>query len=429
MTDTDLRTQQPPEPVELPGRRNRLALAGAGTIVLGAIAKFASGPGQSFFLAAFVDHLIRDAGVTRSGFAALYALATVASSVMALRVGHLVDRKGVGRVWLGVAAGLAAACLGLSVATGPIVVLAALCLMRGFGQGSFPLLGTVLVATRFDARRGRALSLSAQGITLSGVLLPVLAATLISAFGWRHALQVVALGIVVLILPLGLAAGRRPAAASTAGLAPPDGLRQTLRRPGVVRLLWILGVPPLVSTAIVVNAVSLLGQAGMHPATAAAALGLTALAGAVGAFVAGHLADGFSPRVLLTTLGAALTLSVSLMLFAAPATSLIALAVLGLSSGMSGTANGAVWASVYGTDGLGRLQGTASAGQIAGAAAGPLPLVALLGLTGSYEPGLVLLLALAVSATLSGWRWRPPSVSATRRSAPRLEPRAVEQPA
>ncbi len=388
-------------------RWRRSAGRDAGTIALGGVAKFASGPGQSFFLALFVGYLVRDAGVTRSSFAVLYALATIVSSAMTIGVGRLVDREGVRRVWLGVAAGLAGACLALSVATGPLMVLVALCLMRGFGQGSFPLLGTMLVAGRFEARRGRALSASAQGLTLAGVLLPLLGASLISALGWRAALHVIAIGLFVVILPLGLFSGGRPAR-RTAGDPPPVRLADALRRPGVAGLLGILGVPPLISTAIIVYGVSVLGRAGLSPTAAAGVIGATALAGAVGAVVGGQLADRCAPRVLLVALGAMLAAAVALLLPSVALTSVAGLIVLGIANGVSYTANATVWASAYGTEGLGRLQGTANAGQIAGAAIGPLPLAVLLTLTGSYAPGLAVLLGLAVAAMAAGWRWRAP---------------------
>jgi MFS family permease len=374
-------------------------------------------------VAVFVAHLVRGAGVTSSSFAALYALATVVSSAMTIAVGRLVDANGCGRVWITVAAGLAGACAALSVATGPLMVLVALCLMRGFGQGSFPLIGTILVAGRFGKRRGRALSLSALGMTISGVLFPVLAAGLISAFGWRPALRLVALGLLVLILPLGLLAGGRPS--RTASQPPPMRLIDALRRPGVLGLLGVLGVPPLISTAIIVYGISVLGRAGLSASAAAGAISLAALVGTLGSLIGGQLSDRFAPRALLSVLGATLALAVALLLIGRPDTSVAGLMILGLANGMGYTANGTVWASAYGTDGLGRLQGTANAGQIGGAAIGPLPLAALLDLTGSYVPGLALLLMLALIAALAGWRWRAPG---DRSSAPQ-SCRVCPQPA
>jgi MFS family permease len=397
----------------------------AATVALGAVAKFASGPGQSFFIAVFVDHLIRDAGVSRTGFASLYALATTVSAAMVLAIGRLVDRRGVRVVWLGVAAGLASACVGLSLATGPLMVLLALSLMRGFGQGSFPLLGTVLIATRFEARRGRAFSAAAQGVTLAGIVLPGVAAALIALFGWRHALQLVALGIVVAIVPLGLLTSAKRG--SVEGPVPDaHRLGATLRRPGVLPLLLILAAPPLITTAVVINAVSLLGAAGISPGAAAASLGLTSLAGAAGAIAGGQLADRRPPHVILGTLGGILAAGIGLLLLGAAGPSFAGLVLLGLATGMSATANGTVWASVYGLEGIGALQGVASAGQVAGAAAGPLPIAALLALTGGYSAGLGLLLAIAVAAAVAGARWRP-ARDQPARGRPRVHPRLQEE--
>ncbi|HZE04910.1 MAG TPA: hypothetical protein VE127_06790 [Solirubrobacteraceae bacterium] len=59
----------------------------------------------------------------------------------------------------------------------------------------------------------------------------------------------------------------------------------------------------------------------------------------------------------------------------------------------------------------------ANAGRIAGAAVGPLPLPLLEQLTGSYTPGLLLLLTLSIGSALAGWRWRTPDERTVGRSA------------
>jgi MFS family permease len=198
---------------------------------------FSSAPGQSFFLALFVDHLIQDANVSRAGFAVLYALATVVSAITAFQVGHAVDQVGVRRVWPFVAAGLALACLLLSLATSPLLVLVALSLARGFGQGSFPVLGTVLVASR-TARRGRAMGIATQGVNLAGIVLPVAAAVLIGAVGWRSALRIIALLVAALVIPLALFLHRRHGQSGGVASPPlPAGFWSLLRAPGALRLV------------------------------------------------------------------------------------------------------------------------------------------------------------------------------------------------
>ncbi|MEX2448640.1 MAG: MFS transporter [Solirubrobacterales bacterium] len=376
----------------------------AGIVALAACAKFCSAPGQSFFIAIFVDHLIAGTSVTRTGFAAMYGLATVFSAATVLGVGRAVDRRGVAPVWAAVALGLSAGCLALSLATGPALVFLALCLMRGFGQGSFPLLGTVLVASSFEAARGRALSLSSQGIAAATATLPGLCVALIAAFGWRPTLQIVAAALALVVLPLSLLArtGRRRRVASH---STPAGLRETLRRPGVRSLLLIFAVPPLVTTAIVVNAVSVLGEIGLGSGEAAGAIGVMALSAVGGALIGGVLVDRFAPRVVLAALGVALTLSVALLALGVPVLAYGSFVALGVANGLYATANGSLWAQTYGAEGLGRLQSLASSGQILGAALGPLPLALSLSLTGSYAPGLALLAALAGAGLLGGWLW------------------------
>ncbi len=387
----------------------------AGIVALAACAKFASAPGQSFFIAVFVDHLIAGAGVTRTGFAVMYGLATVFSAATVLGVGRAVDRRGVGPVWAAVALGLSAGCLTLSLASGAALVFLALCLMRGFGQGSFPLLGTVLVASSFEAARGRALGLASQGIAVATAILPGLCVALIAAFGWRPTLQIAAAALALGVAPLSLVA-QRGAPHVRAPAPSAAGLRETLRRPGVRPLLLVFAVPPLLTTAVVVNSVSLLGEIGLGVGQAAGAIGAMALCAVAGALLGGVLVDRFASRVPLAAMGAALTLSAALLLLAAPLAAYAAFVVLGLAGGLYSTANGSLWAQTYGTAGLGRLQSLASSGQILGAALGPLPLALSLSLTGSYAPGLALLAALAAAGLVGGWLW---ATRTARREAPR----------
>lgn len=382
------------------------ARAAAAVLALGVIAKLASAPGQSFFLAVFVDDVLRDIGVGRTAFSGVYAAATVVSATMVLGVGRAIDRLGPRTVWFAVAAGLAAACLALSAAAGLVAILVALCFMRGFGQGSFPLLGTVMIASSFDARRGRAMAVATQGLTLAGVVLPGLAAGLIAAFGWRTALQIVAAALVIAIMPLGLAVRRPPRIAPAAPGAGEEGLLATLRRPGVPRLLAVLAVAPLVATALVLHSVSLLGSLGLATGQVAVALGAMAACVAVGAAAGGTIADRCAVRWSLAPIGLALLVATALVLAGTPALAFAGFLALGIATGLSATANGTVWARIYGTHRLGRLQGMSSSAQIAGAAVGPLVLAISASVVGGYAGGLMLLALLSAATLVLGWRWR-----------------------
>lgn len=389
-------------------------------VVLGFLAMFASSPGQSYWLSLFVDDMIAGTGLSRTGFSVVYAGATVFSAAMVLAVGAAFDRRGAAPTWAAVALGLAAGSLLMSFATGALVALVALGLLRAFGQGSFPLVATLLVARTFSGWRGRALAVSHLGATLAAAALPPLAAGLLAAFGWRTSLQVTAAVVLVAVLPLALAVAW---ASPGAALARWPGRRRLRRvRPGQVLaararrfpwregggvLLGVLCAAPLISTAAVFHATSLLGASGVSLAGAAGALSVMAFGGAAGAVLGGTLVDRAGVRASLVAMSALLVLGVGLLMIAVPAAAIAAFAVLGVAGGVNGTGSGAAWARTFGSERLGELQGVAEAGRIAAAALGPLPLAVALQLTGAYAAGLLALGALAVACAVAGARWRP----------------------
>ncbi len=115
-------------------------------------------PGQSYWLSLFVDDMIAGTGLGRTAFSVVYAAATVFSAAIVLALGVVFLRRGPAQTWVVVAVALAVGSLLMSFASGAVAALVALAMLRAFGQGSFPLLGTSLVAQSADpgaARRSR----------------------------------------------------------------------------------------------------------------------------------------------------------------------------------------------------------------------------------------------------------------------------------
>jgi MFS family permease len=389
----------------------------AGAVVaLGFFAMLASSPGQSYWLAMFVDDMIAGTGLSRSAFSLVYGIATSCSAAMVLAVGQLFDRRGPAATWALVSCGLAAGGLLMSVATGPGIAVIALALLRAFGQGSFPLVGTLLVAGTFDAWRGRALAVAQLGNTLAAAALPVVAAALIATFGWRAGLQITAAAVLVVIGPLALVVrrvvGPRPRAARPRRR--PDarrilrGARARARRfpwrDGGTVLLVTLSAAPLVTTGAVFHATSLLGAGGMSLGEAAGALSVLAVTGAAGAIVGGTVVDRLGVRASLLLMNLLLAAGTLLLLIPTVAGGFAGFAVLGLAGGVNGTGSGAAWARTFGVARLGELQGVGESARIGAAALGPLPLAVALATTGSYATGLLILAALALACAATGLR-------------------------
>jgi MFS family permease len=390
-------------------------------LVLGFVAMFASAPGQSFLIAVFVEHFLVGTGLSRTVFSTLYALATVVSAAGMIVLGRAADRFGLRAAWVVAALGLAAACGLASLASGALVAFLALAMLRTFGQGSSPLVGTLLVARWFGRRRGQAMAIATFGITAAAVALPPTVVALVVALGWRDAYRAIGLATLALLLPLALLVrephrrGRRGPDEPAPDEAFPPALRRSRRLPRLevpsrraARLLVVLASPSLVMTAVVFHAVSVLGGRGLSLQQAGAVLALFGAASAVGTIAGGAVADRATTRLLLSLMSGLLAAApIALLLPGAP-TAVAAFVLMGLGGGVYGVVSGIVWARTYGLAQLGKLQGTSFSVQIAGAAFGPLPLALSLSATGSYVPGLAGLAAYALLALAAALGWRDP---------------------
>jgi MFS family permease len=406
------------------------ARAKFGTLALAFVAMVASGPGQSFLIAVFVDEMRVGTGLSRAAFSVLYAAGTVVSALTMLQVGRLADRFGTRLVWVVASVGLAFACVLASAAHGVVLAFLALAFLRTFGQGSFPLLATLLVARRFSARRGQAMAVASLGLTAASVLLPPLAVALIVGLGWRETYRVLGAAVIVFVLPLALFVGSARERAALDGSSPkgeasyPRALRPSrrLRRlsvpsPRARRLLFVMAAPPFVLTAVIFHAVSVLGERGLSFAAAGFALGLLGIASMIGTVLGGGASDRVSTRGLLTGLTGLFLLATSLLLVPAAATAYVAILLLGLAGGLFGVVAGIVWPRTYGLSEIGRLQGMTTSVQITAAALGPLPLALSEAATGSYAVGLLALALYAGCALVVAARWRDPLFVRRARSA------------
>lgn len=390
-------------------------------LALAFVAMFASAPGQSFLIAVFLDEMLAGTALSRTEFSALYAAATVVSAAVMMVLGRATDRFGLRPVWALVSLALAAACAVASLAAGLVLAFVALALLRTFGQGSFPLVATLIVARFFRGARGRAMAVASFGITAAAIVLPPLTVLLIVELGWREAFRILAVALVALVLPLAGLIRREPApvpdeaTARSGEDAFPPALRRSRRLRGLTiptrsaaGLLFVLSGPPLILTAIIFHAISLLGERGLSLHEAGAALSGLGIANALGTIAAGAVSDRIATRLLLSAMSALLAGSAALLLVPTAAAAYLSFLLLGLAGGAFGIASGLVWARTYGLADIGRLQGTAFAVVIVASAAGPLPLALALGVAGTYAPALAALAVYAGLAFVAATRWRDP---------------------
>ncbi|GAC1633428.1 MAG: MFS transporter [Candidatus Acidiferrum sp.] len=81
----------------------------------------------------------------------------------------------------------------------------ALCVMEVLGYVfAGPIATQVLVSRWFSARRGRAMGIAYLGLGSGGVVAPLLIHFLIGAYGWAHALEIIAIALLTVLFPVGI---------------------------------------------------------------------------------------------------------------------------------------------------------------------------------------------------------------------------------
>lgn len=409
-----------------PGARQRFALwmnrrvfYGWVMLVLGGVALFASGPGQSYTFSVFVTPLSESLALSRTAVSSAYGAATLLASLALTSLGSVLDRVGARTVMSGAALLLGLAALGFSQVNGLYSLFAGFVAMRLLGQGALTLAPQHLVAQWFSRLRGRAISFSVLGASASTAAFPPLAQILIDRMGWRLAMA--ALGVLVwaLVLPAAWLLGQdrperlglRPDGAqatrnegtpgtaggtghATAGSEPAIdyGLRRALR----TRVFWIMalsgGLASMLSTGLIFHQFSILERQGVAAPVSAAVFPVFAAAMVGGALLAGLLVDRLPAR-WVQCLGM-LALSTAMFTLNAahtPASALLYGAVLGTASGIVQTTGVYVWPTFFGRRFMGSIQGAAKTIGHAGAALGPVPFGIAYDLLGGYREAIMAL--------------------------------------
>jgi MFS family permease len=157
--------------------------------------------GFPVFYPAFVDSLQFTRAQVTEGFLLGFLVAGLPFGFLA---GAVIDRVGARLVIL-TGAGLIGISLVLMGSMTRLWHYELLCIMEVLGYVlAGPIANQVLVARWFRARRGRAMGYAYLGLGLGGVISPLLVHSLIRNFGWRHALEIVGLLVLVVLFPVGV---------------------------------------------------------------------------------------------------------------------------------------------------------------------------------------------------------------------------------
>ena len=376
---------------------------------------------------AYLVLLREEFGWSKTMLSAAFAMARAESGILGPVQGWLTDRFGP-RVLIRV--GMTIFGLGFilfSQIQGPVTFFLTFFLMAlGSSLGGYLPIGVAIVAW-FRRRRALALSLSASGMAVGGLLTPVVVLAM-SRFGWRTTALVSGLLAIAVGLPLAQLVRRRPEAYGlTPDGEPPRaaaparlalGERDfTAREAMATRAFWYISIGHgaalfVVSAVMVHMVVHVTERLGYSLPQAASVVALMTVMQGIGQVSGGWLGDRFSKRRIAAgcMLGHAAGLLV--LAFASAFWMVLAFAVLhGLGWGMRGPLMSAIRADYFGSAAFGTITGLSSMVLMVGMMGGPLVAGILADRTGSYVLGFSVLAALAAAGSVFFLRARRPMLA------------------
>lgn len=171
-----------------------------------------SGVGQTWFIAVFGEGIRADFDISHGLWGTMFMLATAAAAITMLFLGKTADTWRARKLALWVMMGTILACVMLGFSQNLWLLIMAIYVLRFLGGNMLMHISTVVVSRWFKLHRAKALTFSILGVVLAEATFPLTTTQLITHFGWRATIIIVAvfLAIIGVIIFLRLGDKRIP---------------------------------------------------------------------------------------------------------------------------------------------------------------------------------------------------------------------------
>ncbi len=393
-------------------------------IVLAFVAQFVAVGALSYVSGPFMTPMTEALGWSRAEFTWPRSIGQFVMALAGFVIGAQVDRRGARPLMIGGTVLLAAALFVSAyvqnfwqwvLINGLLVTLGAALLGN--------LVVNVTLAKWFVLRRGRAVAMASMGVSFAGVMLAPLSTWLIDVAGWRLAWQLLAVGALLLTLPVALLMRRAP---EDYGLYP-DGLSQTqlaagggsqaaldyatsltraeaLRTTSFYLIVLAFGLFVINIGVMLLQTVPYLTDAGFPRMTAALMITLASIPSLLSKPVWGHFIDKLDAQPLAAC-GAGITgLALLVIVFSVQAGALagvyLGFLLLGVGWGGMIPLQEVIWANFFGRRHLGAIRGAAMPFSLLIGAGAPLATSYYFDLTGTYHGALLTVAVLNLLSAL-----------------------------
>lgn len=383
-------------------------------LAFGFLMTFASGAGQTYFIGIFGPSIQQHFALSHTQWSSIYMLGTLASAALLPWSGQLIDRLALDKFTAATLLGLAFACLMLSLSPTILALIAAIFLLRQFGQGLSSHVAQTSMARYMGKNRGKALAIASVGFSAGEAILPVSAVLVVSAIGWQATYQLAAVGVLILlpIILLTLNGQRRRHFAflraqvraensATSGGIVSKTRHQMLRESRFYLLLIAVLMPSYIATAQFFYHLTLAEAKGWSSLWITGNYWVYALATVITSLVSGPLIDKYTAVKIMPYYLAPLVAALLILIPAQhPFWVLPYMVLLGVNIGIFFTAIPALWAELYGAKYLGGIKSVIGAFSVFASALGPITIGLLLDAAYSIEQVMAVFIVLCLVATV-----------------------------
>ncbi len=354
-------------------------------LATGFLLTFASSFGQTWFISLFAGEIRAEFGLSDGEWGRLYTVATLASAALMVGRGALADTVPLSRLAPGVALLFAIAALGMALGPSVWILGFAVFGLRFCGQGMFYHIAMTAMGRWFVATRGRAVAIASLGHSTGEALVPLAFVPVIAAFGWRAGWGIAAMLLLIAVAPLlfwllsqDRAPGGSEAQNATAGIGGRHWTRaEALRHWLFWALLPMMLTPGFIGTVVFFHPVHIAEVQGWDLALMVRAYPIYAITTVVVLQIAGRIVDAIGPEKLLPIVLLPMAGGCALLFGSEIETWFAALALLGVSQGISAALWGTLLPRSYGTSHLAAVRSLVTAIMVLSTAIGP-------GLTGAF---------------------------------------------
>jgi MFS family permease len=263
--------------------------------------------GAMFALPVYLQPIAAETGWTRAGISAAMTIGFLSMGIGGFAWGTLSDRIGARPVVLMASVLLVAGLLIASRATDLLLFQFAYGVMVGLSGGAF--FAPIMAATVgwFDRNRSLAVSLVSVGAGVAPMVMTPLASYLVSLYGWRAAMLMIALGAFAVLVPAGMLIRKPPVSVDEAAadegkhkdVQASPSLWQTLARPQFIVLATTFFLCCAAHSGPIFHTISYAVICGASPLAAASIYSVEGVAGLFGRVIFGVAADRLGVRRVL----------------------------------------------------------------------------------------------------------------------------------